>query len=382
MQRLIMKPFSMRILTLSFLGTLSLATALSGGCAPSAPASGAQTPGGSNNSNNNTGNNGTVGKGAKYAGIYEADAPIDFTQMGVLPGFASPALKALTMVGTNPGRALVQIAQASGVIDWNSTIENIVGDIITQELNSALDQDTLKALAEIANIAKIAQTTKLTNKLTLHTPKADGTLVADLQLTGAGFDFVNINGDAKHVDVTVSAGGLAAAKTSLTATIKPRANAPVADADVTLSGGKLTIPIGDFLMQAAGPLVFQPEWGVSTLKDALQKMMAAPCTSLANSVWNDAQGTIGVESIDVSVYNSICSTVVLVAAAEIATEIQKLTIDGVTINNGRVVLYDVSTAKPTVDNQSDRLADGTWTWTFGGTAVPSTTAGDRTGNSN
>ena len=374
----------MRPTTLSMFGTLALVTSLAAaGCAPVAPGGDGSFPGGTDGTGSTTNNNGTsIGKGAKYAGIYNANAPIDFTQDGVLPGIASPALKALSMVGSNPGRAIINLAQAQGVIDWNTTIANIVGDILTQELNGAMDQSTLDALDQISNIAKIAQTTKLTNKLTIHTPKADGTVTADLQLTGAGFDFVNIKGDPKHVDVTVSAGGLTGAKTTLAGIVKPRANAPVADADVTFQGGKLVIPIGDFLMQAAGPLIFQPEWNVTSLKDAMQKMMQGPCQTLASYVWSSAQGVVGVEYIEQGTYDKICQTVVLVAAAEIATEIQKMTIDGVTINNGRAVLYDISTAKPTTDNQSDRLADGVWTWSFGGTSVPSTLAGDRMGNAN
>lgn len=376
----------MRPTTLSMFGTLALVTSLaSAGCAPVAPGGDGSFPGNTDGTGKTggTNNNGTsLGKGAKYAGIYDANAPIDFTQEGVLPGIASPALKALSMIGSNPGGAIISLAQAQGVIDWNNTIANIVGDILTQELRGAMDQSTLDALNEISNIAKIARTTKLTNKLTIHTPKADGTVTVDLQLTGAGFDFVNINGDAKHVDVTVSAGGLTGAKTTLTGIVKPRANAPVADADVTMQGGKLVIPIGDFLMQAAGPLIFLPEWGVTSLKEAMQKMMQGPCQTLSSYAWNQAQGFVGVEYIEQSTYEKICQTVVLVAAAEIATEIQKMTIDGVSINNGRAELYDISSGKPTSDQQSDRIANGVWTWNFGGVSVPSTLAGDRMGNAN
>jgi len=55
----------------------------------------------------------------------------------------------------------------------------------------------------------------------------------------------------------------------------------------------------------------------------------------------------------------------------------------VVVDGGAGQLYDVSMKAPKVDNQSDRLAQGKWNWTFqvsGGTAVvPSTLAGDRTG---
>ena len=320
---------------------------------------------------------------AKYAGIYQANAPIDFTQNGVLPGIASPALNALTMVGTNPGRALVNMAQAAGAINISSTLRNILGDIITGQLNSIMSQDVMDALDLISNIAKITQTGVLKNKLTIHTPKADGTVAVDIELSGAGFDFVDIQGTAQHVDVTVPAAAAATAKSTMTmATLAARPNAPVADADLTLSGGSLSIPIGDFIMQAAGPLIFQPAFGKSDLKSALTYIMTQPCIDFGNAIHNSVQGTPILESISADVYKTICTTAVGLAATEIISQISMLKIDGVKITNGRAVLFDTSMLKPTMDHQSDRIADGTWSWSFGSTDVPSTLAGDRTGNAN
>ncbi len=79
---------------------------------------------------------------------------------------------------------------------------------------------------------------------------------------------------------------------------------------------------------------------------------------------------------------AICTAAVGFAADKAISEIQQLKLSGVTIMNGRAVLYDTSQLKPTMDHQSDRVADGTWTWSFGSIDVPSTLVGDRVATSN
>jgi len=377
-----MSPFKLSTFT-----SLALATALAGGCAqspvmgiePTDPSSPQQpmTPGEPMPAPTPAPTPAT----ARYSGIYQANAPIDFTQNGVLPGIASPALNALTMVGSNPGRALVTMANATGAVNIPSPFDSVLGDIITGQLDQILPPDVQDDLKIIANIADITKTTVLKNSLTVHTPGAGGVCEVDLQLTGAGFDFVDIHGNAQHVDVTVPVAQVAGATAKMTmGMLTPRPDAPVADADLVLSGGSLTIPIGSFIMQAAGPLIFQPEWGVSDLQSALNKLMMPICGSFGMAIHDAVQGVTFLEDINASVYTTICTTAVGLAAVEIANQINNLTVSGVSITNGRAVLYDVSTVKPTMDHQSDRIGDGTWSWTFGSIAVPSTLAGDRTGN--
>jgi hypothetical protein len=374
-------------LKLSTFTSLALATALAGGCAP-APAAGMDYTDPSGPTTPMTPGEPTpppmptpAAPTAKYSGIYSANAAIDFTQNGVLPGIASPALNALTMIGSNPGRALVTMANASGAVNIPSPFDNILGDIITGQLDQILPPDVQNDLNLIGNIAKITKTTVLKNSLTVHTPGAGGTVEVDLQLTGAGFDFVDINGNPQHVDVTVPVAQMSASTAKMTmATLTPRPDAPVADADLVLSGGSLTIPIGAFILQAAGPLIFQPEWGVSDIQSALNKLMMPVCGNFGTAIYDAVQGLTFLEDIQPGVYTTICTTAVGLAAVEIATQLNDLTVSGVSITNGRGVLYDVSTSKPTMDHQSDRIGDGTWSWTFGSIAVPAMLSGDRTGN--
>jgi hypothetical protein len=370
----------MRPLKLSVFGTLAIASTLAAGaCMPHA-ANGGDLPGDPGYNNNNP-NNPTQPGVAKYSGVYQANAPIDFTQNGVLPGIASPALNALTMVGSNPGRALVEMAQTSGAINLSSSLRNILGDIITGQLDNIFPIDVQNDLNILAGIAKITQSTVIKNSLTIHTPRADNTMQVDIQITGASFDFVDINGYAQHIDVTTPAVNAATSKSSMTmATLVPRPDAPVADADITLTGGTLSVPLGGFLAQAIGPLVLQPTFGVSDLAGALNKIMQGPCQTFGNYIYQACQGTSILEDIQPSVYTGICTAAVSLAAIEMVNEINKLTVDGVRITNGRAVLYDVSQSKPSMDHQSDRIADGMWQWNFGSIVVPSTLSGERIGN--
>ena len=75
-------------------------------------------------------------------------------------------------------------------------------------------------------------------------------------------------------------------------------------------------------------------------------------------------------------------TAVTLAATQIMNAISDIKVENVSITNGRAVLYDISMTKPMMDKQSDRIAEGTWTWSFGSADVPSTLAGDRIGVAN
>jgi len=330
---------------------------------------------------------------AKYAGIYQANAPIDFTQNGVLPGLVSPALAALSLADTNPGTALVNFAHAAGVdLPGGSVVRGLVGGYLDTQLNTHLPPDVLQALDIIGGVVGIAQTAVLTNKMTVHTPKTDGTVAVDLEVSGATFSFVNVEtGTPVSVTATVSAANAAAAKTSLTATLAPRPNAPVADADMTFTGGTIAVPIGDLLLDGVVPILFpsrcqQTNGKQSTLEEGLKCLLTDTCRGVGDDVDQFLKDNFSITPIpnqqpDDKIGTKICYAGVTLASIEITTQLNKLKITG-TIKNGRAVLFDTSQLKPTMDHQSDRIADGTWTWSFGSTDVPSTLAGDRTGNAN
>ena len=66
------------------------------------------------------------------------------------------------------------------------------------------------------------------------------------------------------------------AHTAMPGTVKAHANAPVADADLALGGGKMTLPFGELLLQAAGPLLFGQFGGATDLKGALHNLVDCP----------------------------------------------------------------------------------------------------------
>jgi hypothetical protein len=372
----------MRPLRLSIFGTLAIATTLAGGCSkststtdfPDDPAP--STPNNPNNPNPNPPP--TPTQSAKYAGIYEANALLDFTQPGVLPGLASPLLGALSKIHDQPGTAIVDFANAANVPvvkDIGSFGRALLAGILNTQIGQFYQghQDLNQVAQVIMDIFEITKTTVLLNKLTVHTPAADGTVAVELQVSGARFEFFN-----NKVEVMTPVAAQAAAKSSMTAMLKARPNAPIADADLTLTGGAVKLPAGEYILQALGPALFQPKFGTSDLKQTLLKLV--PCNDFASDVASAAQQDDFLKYfITEPVVKTICNTAVGYLADKVTNEIKALTIDNITIANGRAVLYDISQMKPTMDHQSDRVADGTWTWSFGATEVPSTLVGDRVG---
>ena len=373
----------MRPLRYSTLGSLALAASFAAACA-APPASGtgviddpgSDTPVNPDPTKPDPTNPNTIS--AKYSGVYTANAPVDFTQQGVLPGLTGPALASLSELHDNPGKAIVDFAYAANapvIKDMSAFVRDVLSSVVTTSVGNLLKNhpEFDKIIGVIDSIFSITQTSVITNKITVHTPAADGTVAAELQVVGAHFELLG-----QKIDVPVPATLMAASKTSLTATLKARPNAPIADADVTFSGGTVSLPVGAFLLEAMGPLLFQPQFGTADLRSTLLALV--PCESIATDVAAAAQNNSVLKYVVTApVMKVICTTAVAYVADKITAEIEKLSIDNVQVMNGRAVLYDTSTLKPAMDHQSDRIADGTWSWVFGSVAVPSSLAGDRVG---
>jgi hypothetical protein len=88
--------------------------------------------------------------------------------------------------------------------------------------------------------------------------------------------------------------------------------------------------------------------------------------------------------ISVSQATGFCTGAIGLIADQVESRIKAITFDGVEAQNAVGKLFDVSAMKPSTDYQSDRLAEGTWSWRFkvgsGAVMVPSTFSGDRIGN--
>jgi hypothetical protein len=160
-------------------------------------------------------------------------------------------------------------------------------------------------------------------------------------------------------------------------TVKAHANAPVADADLALGGGKMTLPFGQLLLQAAGPLVFGQFGGATDLKGALHNLV--DCASAAQSISDDLGGYLSPALI-----NTLCTSALDAIAKNVTDQIDGIVFNDVQISAGTAYLLDVSQSKPTADYQSDVVSQGKWSWSFtvSGTTVtvPSTFAGDRVGD--
>jgi hypothetical protein len=316
---------------------------------------------------------------ASYSGVYDVVTPLDFTQGGVLPGIAGPALGALSELHDHPGDALYTFLAGTN-IPYLSDILNKVPDFLRDALTGALDGLITKNVyasypivdeitSVVEGIAEISKKADLHDQITIHTPAADGTAQIEHQLNAADFTLLG-----SKTSVHFSTGAKAKALQKVTGIITPHRIAPVADADITMQGGTFSLPMGELILGAAGPLLFSEFGGASDLSGALINLV--PCDAFGQDI-SDAVDNV----IPKSDVVTLCQGALTLVATEVETQVKQLNMDGVVLSSSSGKLYDASIKKPTPDYQSDRLAEGTGSWTFtvsGSSAtVPTTLAGDR-----
>jgi hypothetical protein len=206
----------------------------------------------------------------------------------------------------------------------------------------------------------------------VHSPAKDGTAMIDQQVTDVGFKLLD-----KSTVVAFDAAEKMMAHTAMPGTVTAHANAPVADADLTLGGGKMTLPFGELLLQAAGPLLFGQFGGATDLKGALNNLV--DCAGHAQSISDDLGGYLSPALV-----TTLCTAALGALSDEVTSQINGITLNDVQVSGGTAYLLDVSQSKPQVDYQSDRVAQGKWDWSFtvagASVKVPSIFSGDRIGD--
>jgi hypothetical protein len=164
-----------------------------------------------------------------------------------------------------------------------------------------------------------------------------------------------------------------AMKTSTTGKVAPKPDAPIADADLTIDPSTVSLPVGELLLDAAGPLLFS-QFGATNLAGALQAVV--PCDTIGQDV-SDGLGNV----ISANEVSQLCNGALGLIAGVVESKVKAISFDGIQVHDGKAVLFDVTPQKPTVDHQSDQLGNGTWTWKItiagGSVDVPSTLAGNR-----
>jgi hypothetical protein len=319
---------------------------------------------------------------AHYAGVYATVAPLDFTQNGVLPGVIGPALSALIELHDHPGQAILDIVVVANIPDVSDLVKNMpsfLKDLLSSLLDKLIIDEVYanvpvvdQITTIISGVTELAKTIDVHSSLTVHTPKPDESVAIDHQVTDVGFTLLN-----NSTVIAFDANEKAMAHTSMTGTVKPHANAPVADADLTLAGGTMTLPFGELLLQAAGPLLFSQFGGATDLNGALNNLV--DCAGHAQEI-SDALGGY----LSPALVQNLCTAALGVLADQVTSRIDAIVLSDVQVSAGTAYLLDVSQSKPQPDDQSDRISQGKWSWSFivaGGTAtVPSTFAGDRIGD--
>jgi hypothetical protein len=319
---------------------------------------------------------------ANYSGVYEVVSPVDFTQTGVLPGVWGPALAGLSQLHDNPGKAILTIVEGAG-IPYLSSILMKVPSFLKNALSGLLDDliidNVYKGYPVVDQIASIIQgITEVTKKIefydeiTVKNPAVAGAVQIEQQMSGLGFTLL---GKKQIVDFSNAAKALSLSK--MGGTLTPHAVAPQADADLTIGAGTFKIPVGEALLSALGPLLFSQFGGAQNLKDALLNLV--PCMSFGQTISDGLGGVISVADAQ-----SFCQGALGLIANQVESRIKAVTFDNVVVDGAKGKLFDTSMMKPTMDHQSDRLAEGTWSFKFtvgsGSVTVPSTFAGDRIGN--
>lgn len=319
---------------------------------------------------------------AKYSGVYSAVAPLDLTQQGVLPGVLGPTLDALGNIKTHPGKAVIELIIAANISPVSGFVNGLPG-IVKDGLELALDYiikeqlyKNVKIADQIANIiegvAQLGKSIEIHNSLTIHTPAADGTVNIEQQVTDVGFTLLS-----KSTIVAFNANEKKMAFTGMPGSVKAHANAPVADADLTLGGGKMTLPFGELLLQAAGPLLFSQFGGAMDLAGALKNVL--PIHDLAVKIAGVLPSSVTVAQVE-----GVLNAGVDILAGAVTSKINEIVLKDVQVSAGSAVMLDVSQALPKEDYQADRVAQGKWDWSFtvNGTTVkvPSVFEGDRIGD--
>lgn len=376
-----------RNLTLSAIASLTVISLVAGGCGagPEArmqpPTTSPDQPGTPQGPGEPIGDP-TPPPSAKYAGVYATVAPIDLTQNGVLPGVIGPALSALIELHDHPGKAIIDIIVIADIPTVSDAVKNLpqfLKDLLSSLLDKLITDEVyanVPVVDQITNIisgiTELAKTIDVHSSLTVHTPKADGTAGIDQQVTDVGFTLLN-----KSTVIAFDANEKMLAHSSMPGTVKAHANAPVADADLTLAGGSMTLPFGELLLQAAGPLLFGQFGGATDLKGALNNLV--DCAGHAQDI-SDALGGV----LSPATVQTVCTAALNAVGDAVTSQINGIVLKDVKVSAGTAYLLDVSQSKPTADYQSDRIAQGKWSWSFtvaGGTAtVPSTFDGDRVGD--
>lgn len=322
---------------------------------------------------------------ANYSGVYEVVAPWDFTQNGVLPGMVGPLLGGLSDLHDHPGKALYTILENANIPYISDIMMNLPGFVVSG-LEALLDDLITKNLYQgyplvdqiagiIQGIAEVTKTMDVHDTITVHKPDASMTSKIDQQLTAIDFKLLG-----SVQTVKFPSNKLPAALSHMNGHLTPHTNAPVADADISMEDGTFSIPIGNMMLQALGPLLFNQFGGATDLLGALKNMV--PCADFGQQIVDWASPAV----TDPQIGKDLCEGALGIVAQAIQAPIEALSLDNVKaeLTNGK--LYDVSMKAPKQDYQADRLAEGKWTWHFdvsGGTAdVPSSFMGDRTGTAN
>jgi hypothetical protein len=311
-----------------------------------------------------------------YAGVFALVAPIDLTQNGVLPGVLGPSLDALTKLHDHPGQAILEIVESANIPSVSGAINGLPG-FVKSLLSTLLDKLITDELYQnvpvadqiagiISGITDVSKTMELHDRMTLHTPAASGKASVEQQLTDVGFTLLGSN-----ELVTLDPSEQTAAHTLMGGAIAPHANKPVADADLVFDGGQVSLPFGDLVLRAAGPLVFA-QFGATDLKGALTAVV--PCSAAAQSI-SDGLG----DWLPASTIETICTTALGLIADEVTGQIKNVTLQG-QISKATAQLHDASPAK----YLASHISDGQWVWGFSLAGaqiqVPSTFAGDRVGD--
>jgi hypothetical protein len=397
----------MRRKTLALTSALALSLA-----ACNASPTGPTEPGGGSGPTGPTGGSGGGGGGggggpiegpatAKYNGVYSVSTRIDLGQAGALPSGITTAINILANIRTSPTTAVINLIESlnvgvvnqvfgficpNGVLDASGNLDCGVLKAFAPFLDDLIDDqvyqqyDWANKVAIIGSgIGNLAKKIDLNDDITVNTPSPDGTanITQIIKSTRFATCFTSPCPPNSSTTVSLSAASLPGATWTGKGKVTPAANAPIADADITIEDAIFDIPIGELLLKAAGPLIYKQFGGAMTLQQALVNIV--PCATLAAELDNAIPDGLATPAA----VQQGCEAVLGLAASQVEQQINGLKLNDATTSMTTAKLWDASVAVPATDYQSDRMANGKWKWTFkvgtGTSSIDATFEGDRTG---
>jgi hypothetical protein len=315
------------------------------------------------------------------SGRYQLASHLDLTSTGVLPDFASSTLQALSQLKTDPAGAIVNILESINA-PIVSNVLSAIPHIVEQPLLNWIDDHVFGALYQglpvtqqiagmIQDIASLATAFQLDTTLDLADPNETGDATATHALAGMTFTVADHSLVVHAPDLVAN---VTQAQLDATALHIVEHSPDVENGLLDLHDHSIGLPLGAFVERAIDQLMMN-KFGQPNLRAALGALIN--CGAIAHDVATKCIGPVCVGHE--AAIASLCDAGLDAIAAEVKTQLEKITINALHFHDGEAKMWDAPMAGGPTDGVIDRLDDGTWTLGIGVGGGETATTADFTG---